>query len=74
MLDDDNDATIVKSTIELAHNLGFKVIAEGVENQQTLLQLRHLKCDTVQGYYLSKPQDINVLTQWLQNYNAKIAL
>jgi diguanylate cyclase (GGDEF)-like protein len=74
MLDDDNDATIVKSTIELAHNLGFKVIAEGVENQQTLLQLRHLKCETVQGYYLSKPQDINALTQWLQNYNAKIAL
>jgi len=74
MLDDDNDATIVKSTIELAHNLGFKVIAEGVENQQTLLQLRQLKCDTVQGYYLSKPQGIDTLTQWLQNYDAKIAL
>ena len=74
MLDDENDATIVKSTIELAHNLGFKVIAEGVENQQTLLQLRLLKCDSVQGYYLSKPQDINALTQWLQNYEAKIAL
>jgi len=74
MLDDENDATIVKSTIELAHNLGFKVIAEGVENQQTLMQLRQLKCDTVQGYYLSKPQDIDTLTQWLQNYDAKIAL
>ena len=74
MLDNENDATIVKSTIELAHNLGFKVIAEGVENQQTLLQLRLLKCDSIQGYHLSKPQDISALTQWLQNYEAKIAL
>ena len=74
MSDDENDAIIVKSTIELAHNLGLKVIAEGVENQQTLLQLRLLKCDFVQGYYLSKPQDIDTLSHWLQDYEPKIAL
>ena len=74
MLDDENDATIVKSTIELAHNLGFKVVAEGVENQQTLLQLRILKCDLAQGYHLSKPQDIHSMADWIARYDPRIAL
>jgi diguanylate cyclase (GGDEF)-like protein len=73
MLDDDNDAIIVKSTIELAHNLGFQVIAEGVENNETLLKLRSLKCDSVQGYYFSKPQDIHQLINWFHQYQPKIA-
>jgi len=73
MLEDDNDAIIVKSTIELAHNLGFKVIAEGVENNETLLQLRAQKCDYIQGYYISKPQDIYKLIAWLHNYKPQIA-
>lgn len=74
MLDDENDSIIVKSTIELAHNLGFKVVAEGVENNETLLQLRTQKCDFIQGYYLSKPMDIYQLIIWLNNYNPQIAL
>ena len=74
MLDDENDATIVKSTIELAHNLGFKVVAEGVENQQTLLQLRVLKCDIAQGYHLAKPQDVNTMASWIESYDPRVAL
>jgi EAL domain-containing protein (putative c-di-GMP-specific phosphodiesterase class I) len=73
MLNDENDAIIVKSTIELAHNLGFKVIAEGVENNETLLQLRSHKCDSIQGYYLSKPQNIYQLIDWLGHYRPQIA-
>lgn len=73
MLEDENDAIIVKSTIELAHNLGFKVIAEGVENNETLLKLRSQKCDYIQGYHISKPLDIYKLIAWLNTYRPQIA-
>jgi len=49
------DATIVKSTIELAHNMGLKVIAEGVEEAAAEKLLRALGCDLVQGEYISEP-------------------
>lgn len=55
MASDDNDALIVRSTIDLGHNLGLRVVAEGVEDAQTLERLQALGCDVVQGYYLSCP-------------------
>jgi diguanylate cyclase len=51
------DATIVKSTIELAHNMGLKVVAEGVEEAAAQHLLRDLGCDLVQGDYISRPLD-----------------
>ena len=51
------DATIVKSTIELAHNMGLKVIAEGVEDAAAERLLRDLGCDLVQGDHISRPLD-----------------
>jgi diguanylate cyclase (GGDEF)-like protein len=51
------DATIVKSTIELAHNMGLKVVAEGVEDAAAQQLLRDLGCDLVQGDYISRPLD-----------------
>ncbi|HLG22299.1 MAG TPA: EAL domain-containing protein, partial [Candidatus Manganitrophaceae bacterium] len=62
---DSNDAVIVRSTIDLGHNLGLKVIAEGVENRQTLEKLISLGCDTAQGYYLSRPLPVDELARWL---------
>jgi diguanylate cyclase (GGDEF)-like protein len=73
MLENENDAIIVHSTIELAHNLGLQVIAEGVENQETLLRLRRLKCDLAQGYHISKPVPRDQFQKWLKNYNPKLA-
>ena len=73
MLDNDNDAIIVQSTIDLAHNLGLTVIAEGVENKETLLRLRKLKCDIAQGYYISKPLPQAQFFEWLQSYKFKQA-
>ena len=73
MLDDENDAIIVRSTIDLAHNLGLKVVAEGVENQEVLLRLRTHKCDVAQGYNISKPLPIKKLMEWLESYHLKIA-
>jgi len=57
LMTNEQDAIIVKSTIVLAHNLNLKVIAEGVEDQETLEQLKKLDCDLVQGYHISKPKD-----------------
>lgn len=55
MTSDEDDAMIVRSTIDLAHNLGLTTVAEGVEDEQTLARLRELNCDMVQGYYISRP-------------------
>jgi len=55
MIDNENDAVIVRSTIDLAHNLGLKVVAEGVETQEIYELLQILDCDMAQGYYMSKP-------------------
>lgn len=55
MLERDKHARIVQSTIDFAHNLGLKVVAEGVENASVLAKLRRLGCDVAQGYLLGKP-------------------
>jgi len=65
MYNDEDDAVIVRSTIDLAHNLGLKVTAEGVENQDTWEILTLLGCDTSQGYFMCKPQSAENLVQWL---------
>ncbi|MEA2114738.1 MAG: EAL domain-containing protein [Thermodesulfobacteriota bacterium] len=64
MLKNDNDAVIVRATIELAHNLGMKVVAEGVENKETAARLKELNCDILQGYYFSRPLAIGDFTRW----------
>ncbi len=52
---DEDDAKIVRSTIDLAHNLGLTVVAEGVENAAILAHLAELQCDEAQGYHLARP-------------------
>jgi len=66
MNNDDNDAMIVHSTIDLAHNLGLSVVAEGVENQASLQRLRDQGCDLVQGYHLCRPIPPDRLENWLR--------
>jgi len=50
-----DDLIIVKSTIDLAHNLGIEVVAEGVETATSLASLRGMQCDYAQGYHISRP-------------------
>jgi len=57
IIDDENDKEIVRSTINLGHNLNLRVIAEGVESQEILDQLRIFGCDQIQGYFISRPID-----------------
>ncbi len=56
---------IVRSTIDLAHNLGLTVVAEGVEDETTLDILAQYGCDSVQGYFLSRALAAEELTAWL---------
>ena len=65
MRQDEDDATIVRSTIDLARNLGLDVVAEGVESEQVWEQLKALGCTTAQGYYLSRPIPAPALQTWL---------
>jgi EAL domain-containing protein (putative c-di-GMP-specific phosphodiesterase class I) len=60
-----SDAVIVRSTIDLGHNLGLRVVAEGVETQHAWLQLSALGCDIAQGYYLGRPMPAAELEQHL---------
>lgn len=55
MLKNESDATIVNATIQLGHNLGLTVVAEGVEDRHTFDRLTTMNCDIIQGYYISKP-------------------
>jgi EAL domain-containing protein (putative c-di-GMP-specific phosphodiesterase class I) len=66
MADDNDDAVIVRSTIELAHNMGLTVVAEGVEDERTLAMLRHYHCDVAQGYLISRPLPLQQATEWLR--------
>lgn len=65
MTTDDNDAIIVHSTIDLAHHLGLKVVAEGVENEEVMGLLAILQCDFVQGYHIHAPMPLADFNQWL---------
>jgi EAL domain-containing protein (putative c-di-GMP-specific phosphodiesterase class I) len=67
MMDDKQAAVIVRSTIDLGHNLGLKVVAEGVETQQVWDTLTQWGCDTAQGFYMSKPLPADQLMQWLKD-------
>jgi diguanylate cyclase (GGDEF)-like protein len=55
MINEPSDAMIVRSTIDLGHNLGLDVVAEGIEDETTWIALRDLGCDYAQGFFMSKP-------------------
>jgi diguanylate cyclase len=59
------DAMIVRSTIDLGHNLGLQVIAEGIETQEILDALRELGCDVGQGFHLGRPMASAELEKWI---------
>jgi EAL domain-containing protein (putative c-di-GMP-specific phosphodiesterase class I) len=69
MAGDDNDAVIVRSTIELAQNLGLRVVAEGVETVEARDQLTSMGCDVAQGYLLSRPIPADKATSWIWEFN-----
>ena len=65
---DPDDAKIVRSTIDLAHNMGLSVVAEGVENAAVWNLLREQNCDEAQGYYMSRPLPVDGFKAWRQRW------
>ncbi|WP_145341075.1 putative bifunctional diguanylate cyclase/phosphodiesterase [Roseibium hamelinense] len=60
------EAFMLRSTVELGHGLGMKVVAEGVEDVETLEILRDVGCDLAQGYFICRPVPLADLTDWLK--------
>ncbi len=67
MLEDEQDRIIVNSTIQLAHNLGLRVVAECVETEEVFADLQKLGCDCAQGYYVSKPMSADEASEWMMD-------
>ena len=65
MTSDADDAVIVRSIVDLAHSLGLRVVAEGVETVDTWRALQALGCDLAQGFLISRPLPGDQLTRWL---------
>ncbi len=67
----EEDAVIVRSTIELGHNLGLRLVAEGIEDQPAMDLLRSWGCDRAQGYHISRPLPEETVLPWLEQYAAR---
>jgi len=74
MLDNLSHAAIVRSVIDLGHNLGMRVVAEGVETSQTLHALQQAGCDVAQGYAIARPMPPPALHEWITNSASTTAL
>jgi EAL domain-containing protein (putative c-di-GMP-specific phosphodiesterase class I) len=71
MSHDDNDMIIVRSTINLGHDLGLDVVAEGVEDEDTLQHLGRLQCDLAQGYHIGRPMPAVAFREWIAEQPAR---
>ncbi|MFT5716542.1 MAG: diguanylate cyclase (GGDEF)-like protein [Oleiphilaceae bacterium] len=60
------DEVIVRTTLNLSHDLGYKVVAEGVENQNALDKLALMGCDLAQGYHIARPMPLDALIEWIE--------
>ncbi len=67
MVEDGHNAAIVRSIIDLSHNIGREVVAEGVQDHEVLRLLETLGCDTAQGYFISRPRNAIELEIWLRD-------
>jgi EAL domain-containing protein (putative c-di-GMP-specific phosphodiesterase class I) len=68
MVTDPGNHVLVQSTVELGHNLGLSVVAEGVEDEDTREALHRLNCDVVQGYLYARPQSSSAFTEWITTF------
>ena len=68
MINNEQDIAIVRSTIELGHNLGMKVVAEGIEREEEMQMLKSFGCDQGQGYLFSRALTATDMETWMANY------
>jgi EAL domain-containing protein (putative c-di-GMP-specific phosphodiesterase class I) len=65
---DVGDAAVVRATIDLRHTLRLRVVAEGVEDADSLVLLKDMGCDEVQGYYIRQPVEPDALARWARTW------
>ena len=70
LMSDEQNKAIVRTTIELAHNMNLIVVAEGVENEETLRQISDMGCEEAQGFFLGRPMASGELLHWLNKRKA----
>ena len=63
-----NDAVIVQTVINMAHNMGLRVVAEGVECREEWDSLHAMGCDFIQGYLISRPKPVDEISEWLKRF------
>jgi EAL domain-containing protein (putative c-di-GMP-specific phosphodiesterase class I) len=66
MLEDEQDKVIVNSTINMAHNLGLGVVAEGVESQAILDKLTAMKCECTQVFHIGRSMAVDIFDDWFR--------
>ena len=71
MLNDEQDEMIIKSTIGLAHSFGLSVVAEGVEDEETMDRLASLDCEMAQGYFIAKPLPADEFEAWCRQHSLR---
>ncbi len=69
----ENDAEIVRSTIDLGHNLGLVVVAEGVEDTETYAFLAGAGCDIAQGYHIARPMPAEEIETWIRETGTMVS-
>lgn len=74
MIDNEHNAIIVQTIINLAHNLSMNVVAEGVESESVLHRLLDFGCDAMQGYHISRPMEASQLGPWLHSWDEQHGL
>jgi EAL domain-containing protein (putative c-di-GMP-specific phosphodiesterase class I) len=70
MTNSEEDASVVRSTIQLGHSLKLQVVAEGIETPEHLEELTHFGCDIAQGYHLSRPVPPDQIPTWIHTNEA----
>ena len=74
MIEDSADEAIVRSTVDLAHHLGLRVVAEGIESEGHIDLLRAHHCDIGQGFHIAKPMDLTAVAAWLTRIETETGL
>ena len=73
LITDANDVVLVQSAVDLGHNLGLHVVAEGVEDAATMSMLAAMGCDELQGYFISRPVPADRFFSWLEQHQPQPA-
>jgi EAL domain-containing protein (putative c-di-GMP-specific phosphodiesterase class I) len=71
---DETDKQIVKTVIALAHALGMRVVAEGVDSAEAIAAIRELECEMAQGYYIGRPMRGDLVAGWIEHYGASTTM